>query len=349
MARISPLSTAESLQAQRKMVTDKATVRALRLFRTIHPDRLDAGWDRVAPQLVSVVTAAQVAAARQSGPYLDKVAAYYGGAPAAEVVAEAFGGVMLDGREVGPAMFGAVTGTKTLVGKGMQSSRAFEVGASFLATIVGAAVQDMGRQSDITLATGRKYTRYVRVVSAGACSRCAIMAGVGDFRRPFERHPRCKCTSWPVERDATPPEGFFDTPTDYFESLSPAEQERVFTKAGAFAIRNGADPSKVVNARRGALTGGELGAPARLVKTRIGIRADGSPLEVYLTAEGTTLRAAYGRSEMERLSGAGFYKGETDRYRRTKAPRLMPEQIQVMAGSDPDRAVKLLKRYGYLY
>ncbi len=40
-------------------------------------------------------------------------------------------------------------------------------------------------------------------------------------------------------------------PRKYFASLSSAEQDRVFTKAGAEAIRAGADIAKVVNARRG--------------------------------------------------------------------------------------------------
>lgn len=37
----------------------------------------------------------------------------------------------------------------------------------------------------------------------------------------------------------------------YFNSLSAAEQDRLFTKAGAEAIRSGADLARVVNARRG--------------------------------------------------------------------------------------------------
>jgi len=135
--------------------------------------------------------------------------------------------------------------------------------------------------------------------------------------------------------------------------LSPAEQDRVFTKSGAWAIREGADPMKVVNARRGAKGIGYSGSnnapiPAstrnRMQKTTIGYRADGTPIEVYATTEGTTVRGQFGRNEIA-LSGQATREG---RYRRSTKVRLMPEQIQIMAGGDTDRAIDLLKRYGYL-
>lgn len=46
-------------------------------------------------------------------------------------------------------------------------------------------------------------------------------------------------------------------PKAYFNSLSAAEQDRLFTKAGAEAIRSGADMARVVNARRGMQVAGD--------------------------------------------------------------------------------------------
>lgn len=40
-------------------------------------------------------------------------------------------------------------------------------------------------------------------------------------------------------------------PRAYFDSLDEAQQNRLFTKAGAQAIRDGADLNQVVNSRRG--------------------------------------------------------------------------------------------------
>lgn len=333
-------------------LTDRVTSRMLRLWAHFDLSNLDSSWDLLAPRMVAEAVAAQVTAARQTTPYLNRVTA--GDAP--RPVPEAFAGVTLDGRELAPAMYGAVTTTKRVIAAGRPPQEAFTVGASFLATVVGAAVQDMGRQADMVGAVGRGWTRYVRALSPGACSRCAILAGKGSTAVPFKRHPRCKCVACPVPVDPTTGrelavEGFFDTPGDYFDSLSRGEQDRVFTNAGAEAIRQGADPVKVVNARRGAYGIGYSGhynvhaKVNRLRPVTVGVRADGTPLRVYATTEGTTGRGGFGRNELQ-LTDQYARDG---RYRRTTTIRLMPEQIAVMAGDDPDRWIELLTRYGYLY
>jgi hypothetical protein len=51
-------------------------------------------------------------------------------------------------------------------------------------------------------------------------------------------------------------EGFVTDPYEYFRSLPEKEQDRIFTAAGARAVREGADLSRVVNARRGMSTNG---------------------------------------------------------------------------------------------
>lgn len=346
---LSPLEIARRHQQQRTKLASAGTVKALKLWKTVNPQRLDVGWTDVAERLVLTVTAAQIQAAEQSAGYMDRVSTVYGGSDTAEIVPQAFGGVGLDGREIGPAMFGAVTTTKEAT-KLVGATRAFEVGASFLATVVGAAIQDMGRQADSTLAVGRGFTRYVRVINPGACSRCAVLAGSESFSATFLRHPRCKCTQMPVHGFDDAPKGFFGSPDDYFESLAKSEQDRVFTKSGAEAIRNGADPVQVVNARRGAYGigySGHYNTPVsgnRLQKLTIGRRADGTPLQVYATTEGTTARGRFGRRELaltEQFTKEG-------RYRRTTTLRLMPEQISAMAGDDPARWRELLQKYGYL-
>lgn len=333
-------------QLVRERTASTASVRALRLWRQIDPQKLDTGWDFIAPQMTALVSQAQVAAALQSTPYMNAVDRYYGTEGSAQVVPEAFGGITLDGRELGPAMFSAVTTTKEYT-PALGAARAFEVGASMLATIVGAAVQDMGRQADNTLSVGRTRTRYVRVCNPGACSRCAILSGKASLAVPFKRHPRCRCTAWPIPAGASAktPTGLFDSAEAYFDSLSKVEQDRVFTKAGAEAIRQGADPIAVVNARRGALTYRAPDVKGHLYPTTIGIRSDGSPLRVYLTHEATTARGSFGKQEL-RLTAQYTKEG---RYRRTTTVRLMPEQIAVMAGGNHTRWVELLRKYGYLY
>ncbi len=220
----------------------------------------------------------------------------------------------------------------------------------------------MGRQADITLGRSRTYTRYVRVVSSGACSRCAVLAGAWSSEKAFLRHIGCQCTACPVQvvrstgnRESYKiPDGFHEDPSAFFDSLSKAEQDKTFTKAGAEAIRNGADISQVVNARRGAYGIGysghyntpvPVGTRNRLQAIQIGVKPDGSPLKVYATVEGTTARGGFGRAELRATDQAT----KEGRYRRTTTVRLMPEQLIKMAGDDTARFVELLKRYGYMY
>lgn len=352
----SPFEIARAHQAARTRLADQATRRALLWWRRINPQELDAGWDSFGKRLVDEAVAAQIDAARQANDYIATIAAQAEAPTGPRVVPQAFGGVQLDGRELGPALFGAVTTTKRATST-VGASRAFEIGTAYLATVLGTAIQDMGRQADMVGAAGRKWTRYVRVLSPGACSRCAVLAGKGSAAVAFKRHPRCRCTAYPLPQVAGKdggkiPPGFFDNPSAYFESLSPAEQRRVFTDAGAAAINSGADISKVVNARRGAYGIGYSGGYNIPVSTTrgalkpvtIGRRPDGSPLTVYATTEGTTARGEFGRNEL-RLGAEAVRDG---RYRRTTSLRLMPEQIALMAGDDPDRFVELLRRYGYL-
>lgn len=326
--------------------------RLIGLWRTVPLGDLDAGWQTVAPQMRALVSAAQLRAAEQATGYLTAIdRAWAFEAKPAALVPQAFTDVMGDGREVAPALFGAVTNTKELIGGGLAAARAFESGASFIALVAQAALHDMGRNADRVLAGGKGYTRYVRVVNGAACSRCAILAGIGSGVDAFKRHLGCQCGAVPIPDDRKPPKGLHDSPDSHFASLSAAEQDRIYTKAGAEAIRQGADPIKVVNARRGAPGVGYSGHknPPRVTvghlrPITIGTKANGTPLQVYATTEGTTARGEFFKTERARV--AAFTS--QGRYTRTTTVRLLPEQIAVMAGHDPKRWVELLTKYGYL-
>lgn len=344
-----PNEVAQAHRASRVRVADRVRRQSLALWGQMDLAQLDRSWDMIGPRIGAVVAAGQVEAARQTAAYMRRVDRI---TPArfddVELAVESFGGVTLAGREVVPEAFNAVVETKTFIGRGVPPEQAFMRGAMSLAVMAGTFVADMGRQADMTLATAKGYTSYVRILSGGACSRCAILAGKEEYSKPFLRHPQCRCQSWPVAGDkAEPvPEGMSDSPTEFFDGLSEAEQDRRFTKAGAEAIRNGADPGKVVNARRGYFGSKPANVPVRRLRpVQIGVRPDGSPLNVFATAEGTTARGAFARQERA-ASAAAAREG---RYRRTNSVRLMPEQIVMDAGGNRERLVELLTRYGYLY
>lgn len=331
----------------RDRVADKAGRRAALMWqRDMSVTALDQGWDLIARPLVDAVTLGQLTAARQATPYVNRAMAEQNlphvGDPIEPV---AFAGVTREGREIAPELYASVTQTKTLIGRGMGVGAAFASGMSMLQVMAATIVRDAGRAADDVASVARGGVMMARVVQPGACSRCAILAGVGHFTRHFERHPGCRCQTIPVSttRDVLDfPEGLYSSPEEYFKDLSAAEQDRVFTRAGAEAIRNGADPIQVVNARRGSIKR----PSGRLRAVQIGARPDGTPIMGYATVEGTSSRGMFGGLELSRTGQ--YTRRSSDRYRRTRTQRLMPESIFKIAGDDHNRAVQLLKRYGYI-
>lgn len=135
--------------------------------------------------------------------------------------------------------------------------------------------------------------------------------------------------------------------------MSQAEQNRIFTRAGARAIRDGADMNQIVNARRGAAG---LSVPGRLTAEEQRMLRGGrdrgrltrQPVygqEVFTTTEGTTRRGLAGRRLGAWSEDATRRRGA--RYRSARTPRLMPESIYELA-EDREDAVRLLRRFGYI-
>lgn len=168
-------------------------------------------------------------------------------------------------------------------------------------------------------------TTYVRMLRHPSCARCVILAGKRSNRREaFKRHHHCDCVNVPAAEDS----GNWTTrPKDYFRSLPREEQDRIFTKAGAEAIRMGADMNQVVNARQGITT----------------VTAYGR--EVQATTTGITIRGLAG----QRLASEGLAK--TGRYRAATTPRLLPDEIFQLAeqgGWDRAEMLRQLRRFGYV-
>lgn len=343
-----PVTLTRELYERRLELQDIVVSRTATLWGRVPFENLDVGWGTVGPSIVSEVLKGQQASATLTDPYVTAMSRATGFQEIPSVTdPRLYAGVAPDGRELEPLLYGAVTSTKTAVGSGL-GLEAMLQGAAFLAAAVKSAMADMGRMADMNLSLGRGYKSYIRAVSPNACSRCAILAGIYSGAVAFQRHPNCQCIAVPVPNlTKAKSMGFAENPEDYFSSLSVAEQNRIFTNAGAKAIREGADIYQVVNARRGApgiAYGSHENVPrpnsgARLEKVRIGTRPNGEPLEVYATGEGVTARGRFGRGELARRE---------DGHRSTRL-RLMPEQIFRMAGNDPGRARELLIRYGYIF
>lgn len=134
-----------------------------------------------------------------------------------------------------------------------QRFRAWESGGKLLATMTQTALIDTQRMAKQVAGVMRPRTLYVRVANTPCCARCAVLAGKrGYWDKPFKRHPGCDCGQIAIpEGQDVRFEGAGFSPEEFWDSLTAEQQDRIFTKAGAQAIRDGADIAQVVNSRSG--------------------------------------------------------------------------------------------------
>lgn len=177
-------------------------------------------------------------------------------------------------------------------------------------------IADTGRAAESLEIAVRPGTGYVRMLNPPSCKRCVVQAGkFFRWNSGFKRHPRCDCRHIPA-RESMSSDMRVD-PDRYFRSLSAADQEAAFGKAGAQAIRDGANLGQVVNADTGMRVAQVYGK------------------NLAITDQGVT---KYG------------FAGQVIRARGRNAattPRLMPSSIYQIADDRAD-ALRLLKINGYV-
>lgn len=348
---------ASAYARRQRSLSARIAAEAARLWRTIDPQFLDHSWNAsIGPRIFAAVSGGQMLAASGADGYLDDALDAQGIDPTAvgSMNPRLLAGVASDGRDLSSLLYEPVIAAKTAIAHGADVSQALIGGLLNLDMIVRTQMADASRAaSGIGIVARRHATGYVRMLNPPSCSRCAILAGRWyRWNAGFQRHPRCDCHQIPSSEDVS---GDLRTdPNAYFAGLTKADQDRLFTKSGAQAIRDGADLGQVVNARRGAF--GLTPAGARITADEAKTLRNGLDRgrlqtrnvfgrQLYTTTEGTTTRGVAGRRLGARESGA---KTTGSRYRTAKAPRLMPESIYQIAGNDRDEAIRLLERNGYL-
>lgn len=270
------------------------------------------------PRIVVLLSAIQqIGAAEAEGYVVAALTAQdIGTESVAQVRPEGFAGFASDGRSLDSLIYQAVPATLTAIAAGATESRAMATGWASLDMILGTQVADSFRSSaSVALTAKPQVTMYVRMLVPPSCSRCAILAGAYSAQTAFRRHPRCRCVAIPSRESRAKDvvsEARVDA-RDYFNSLSRSEQDKVFTAAGAEAIRDGADINRVVNARR---------------------KAAGLQPSQPLGARGRLVQDSQGRYTTSELRG--------------KNVRLLPESIYQLAGNDKDLALTMLRQHGYI-
>jgi hypothetical protein len=232
-----------------------AARKVLREWRKLDPRNIAASWRALVPRALVVVADAQLAGAQGSQDYVTAALAAQGidTDAAGTVVPQAFSGTASDGRDLAGLLYEPAITTLTLIKRGAPPRAALSVGQKHLEVIARTQVADAGRVAGGVAVAAEPRVGYVRMLELPSCSRCVLLAGkFYRWSQGFRRHPQCDCQHIPAREDAA---GDLRTdPKLYFESLSESEQNRVFTAAGAQAIRDGADMNQVVNARQGMYT-----------------------------------------------------------------------------------------------
>lgn len=308
------------------------------LWWSLDSTDLSGSWESAGPAVVQTVTAGQMAAAAPADTYVRAVEAADGvePAPAGAVRVSAFAGRAADGRALETLLYLPVITTKQAVAAGLSEHDAMLSGLNQLLTMATSEVADAGRSATgVSITADPTIRGYVRQLSPPSCGRCVVLAGREyGWNTGFQRHRHCDCIHVPTTLYRRGRRTM--DPRAYFDSLSPAEQARTFTVAGARAIRDGADVWQVVNSRRGIATVGSWVEDGITHRGRI---ADTAKLgRLTTTTEGMTKRGL-ARRRFKALEAAG---------RAPARARLTPEAIYDLA-SDRADAIRLLHRHGYLY
>lgn len=327
-------STIDRFRREQRDAVGATVAQTMAAWRAIDPDNIAESWEQALPAVTSSVSAGQRRAAESGARYVPQVVAAQGVTPqpAGQVNVGRLAGVASDGRPLEGLLGLPAAQTLRRVGQGMPPAEALDVGRRRVGMLAVTQVADAGRMAtSVGMTADRQVGGYRRQITPPACARCAILAGAWyRWNTGFSRHPSCQCVHVPAVggKDATAGLETFD-PNAYFESLDPAQQDRIFTTDGAAAIRDGSDMGQVVNARRGMKTTTMYGR------------------KVSTTTVGTSKRGSAARV-MRRETDAQFQKVAGQRYRRLDVPRLTPEQIYADANGNRDEAIRLLGRFGYL-
>lgn len=252
---MSALEVAADHARSRARLAEKLRLEARDAWAKVDPARISESWLAQIGRLLLLITGGQHAAAATADRYVTEVLVEQDISPATEgrLDAAALSGIASDGRPLESLLAQPGILTKVALSNGATMERAMTAGGALAELIAHTQVADAGRVADQVALTARRHTTgYVRMVVGGTCSRCIILAGRWyRWNAGFSRHPKCDCIGIPAPESAAE---MRTDPRQAFDALSEAEQDKVFTAAGAQAIREGADMARVVNARRGMRT-----------------------------------------------------------------------------------------------
>ncbi len=303
-------SAADHYRAQQRLIAVTAAA-VRREWDSIGAD-FDGGWARVGPRIVTLMTAAQIGAARDGSAYVAQALAEQriASAPEGAVnVSSLTGAYSVDGQVLGDldaALYGAVVHARTGTAESLGDRLA--LGRSWLDMMTVTQVADAARAATGIGIAARPRIRYVRMVNPGCCQRCAVLAGKPSRTIAFPRHPGCLCRAVPTGEGST---------RGLVEAIEPGDV-RDLTKAQRQAIADGADMNQVINSHR-----------------------------VYVSREGIYTPARNGMTTTEGATRRGIAGKRLGAEAKSRAQRLSPEGVYATA-RNREEALVLLRQHGYL-
>lgn len=242
-----PRTASEQYRQQQAIAA--TTAAAVRRIWARMGTEFDASWEQISGQVLAAVQTGRASAVRVALPYTGAVLAETGDAApgVGSVVGAAFLTSAPDGRGLDTLYGEAVVNAKTAVKGGLAPEAALSQAGRWMTMATLTVMADTRRmvyQADMIQRPTLQ--GYVRMLNGPSCSRCIILAGrFYRWNEGFQRHPRCDCTHIAASENVA---GDLRTdPYATFESMSQAEQESVFGRSEARAIREGADIYKVTN------------------------------------------------------------------------------------------------------
>ena len=241
-----------------------AVAAAARAWRRVDTTDIRASWRDQSENLVPVLSGAQLQAANAGASYGAMSLVESSGVwrpPSGFVDPQGFAGRTAKGVSWSSVLAVPAITALARIKDGARLDDAMQSGLLQLKRIAGTEVIDAARTAAGADVASRTGVGYIRLINAPSCKDCAVLAGrFYRWNAGFLRHPNCQCvhvpaTSQAVEAGHT--EGFFTDPYEYFQSLSPEDQDKVFGVSQAEAIRDGSDIYRVVNAQRGTSTAGD--------------------------------------------------------------------------------------------
>lgn len=235
---------------QQQIIVAAAALDAGTLWDSVGDD-FDQGYAAIAPDLFATVAAAQKRAAT-SGVEDFPVILDEQGIDATQldrINPDRFAGGTPDSRPLEGLLQGSVYHAKDAVLAGGTVAEALKDSRTWLQRTVMDAVRDADRQAmQGSLATTKVRTTWTRMLNPPSCKFCAMLAGkVYRWNQGFQAHRSCDCRHVPTNETIG---GDLTTdPYAYFRSLDKQQQDKIFGKNDAQALRDGGDIYRIVNTR----------------------------------------------------------------------------------------------------